>query len=53
MEPLLKFEIKNKTLLPWEFEQGYVLNGIAYDLNRDIFLVTGKKWGYFYEIEFD
>ena len=25
-----------------------VLNGIAYDINKDLFYITGKKWYYTY-----
>lgn len=31
---------------------GYVLNGIAYNEKNKSFLVTGKKWNNFYEIIF-
>lgn len=51
MNPLVEYEINNKTLTRAALGTGDVLNGIAYDKNRDVFLVTGKRWGYFYEVK--
>jgi len=51
MGPLVEFEINKKTLSQAALGSGDVLNGIAFDINRDVFLVTGKKWGYFYEVQ--
>ena len=48
-----QFEIKQNTLQDNSWNRGYVLNGIAYNKYKDNFLVTGKEWGYFYEITFN
>lgn len=50
---LVDFERKKNTLSFSALSSGDVLNGITYDANRDVFLLTGKRWGYFYEIKFD
>ena len=34
-------------------DSGAVLNGIAYDATRDIFLVTGKLWPVIFEVRFE
>lgn len=51
MNPLVDYEIKKETLSLAALASGDVLNGIAYDADRDVFLVTGKKWGFFYEVQ--
>lgn len=53
MSALVDFERKKNTLTFSALSSGDVLNGIAYDAKRDVFLVTGKRWGYFYEVKFD
>ncbi len=53
MSSLVDFERKKLTLTFNALTSGDVLNGIAYDAQRDMFLVTGKRWGYFYEVKFD
>jgi len=53
MNALVDFERKKNTLTFSALSSGDVLNGIAYDANRDVFLLTGKRWGYFYEVKFD
>lgn len=53
MQPLIDYEIKKNTLSYYDLNMGNVLNGIAYDKNKDVFLITGKMWGYFYELKFD
>ncbi len=50
---LVQYELDKKTLTKYRLNDGEVLNGIAYDKNRDIFLVTGKHWGYVYEVKFE
>ena len=47
---LVKNEIKNKSLTHYNYLIGDVLNGIAYDGKRKIFVITGKRWGYYYEV---
>ena len=51
MKALQNHELKMKTLTIQRLNQGEVLNGIAYNKNKDNFLVTGKRWGYFYEVD--
>lgn len=46
-------EFKKGTLTQWRMSSGEVLNGIAYNKQRNVFLVTGKKWGFYYEIKFN
>lgn len=53
MSPLIKHELKKGILTNTGLRIGNVLNGIAYDRTRDIFILTGKLWGYFYEIKFE
>ena len=48
---LVKNEINSNTLNESRFNGGDVLNGIAYDANRKLFILTGKRWGHFYEVE--
>lgn len=40
-------------LTPEEQQQADVLNGIAYDLQSDTWLLTGKYWPWMFEVEFD
>ncbi|NLE51952.1 MAG: glutaminyl-peptide cyclotransferase, partial [Chloroflexi bacterium] len=35
-----------------ELESGAVLNGIAYDPENDVFLITGKLWPKMFEVRF-
>jgi len=53
MSPLVDFELRKGTLSSYALNSGDVLNGIAYDSKRDVFLITGKRWGFFYEVEFE
>ena len=52
MIELINHEYKKFTLSPSRLNSGDVLNGIAYDKSNKKFVVTGKKWGYFYEVQF-
>jgi glutaminyl-peptide cyclotransferase len=52
MSELIKKEIEVETGFKSRLEKGDVLNGIAYDTSRNIFLLTGKKWNNYYEVEF-
>lgn len=52
MGPLVEYEINiKKTLTKKNYDKGFVLNGIAYNKAKNNFLITGKSWGYFYEVE--
>jgi glutamine cyclotransferase len=52
MTNLVTHELKNKTLTRGGYSNGHVLNGIAYNNRTKVFLITGKKWGHFYEVVF-
>jgi len=52
MRPLVNHELQQNTLQKSSLFNGYVLNGIAYNpVNRN-FLLTGKRWGHYYEVDF-
>lgn len=51
MEPLINYEINKRTLTREALNRGDVLNGIAYNPRSKIFLITGKRWGHFYEVK--
>ena len=51
MSPLVQYEIKKNTLTENDLYSGNVLNGITYNEVNKTFLITGKEWGYFYEVE--
>ena len=53
MDKLIEHETQQKTLTQSKLNSGYVLNGIAYHKQQDVFLITGKEWGYYYEIQFN
>ena len=44
--------MKNGILNSRNYNSGNVLNGIAYNSEKNNFLVTGKRWGNMYEISF-
>lgn len=52
MSYLVQNEINTWKLTPQRLESGDVLNGIAYIEKSGTFLVTGKKWGHYYEVKF-
>ena len=52
LEKLVDYEMENGSLTEINYYNGDVLNGIAYNSEKNNFLVTGKKWGYMYEISF-
>ena len=53
LDILMNNEINNNNVTKeYLFDNGYVLNGIAYNKKNNTFLVTGKKWNNFYEIVF-
>ena len=53
MQNLIEFEFKKGILTTSNFHKGDVLNGIAYNDKNKSFLITGKRWGYMYEIVFN
>lgn len=53
MSPLIEYEISKKTLTAGRLNSGDVLNGIAFNPISGKFLVTGKRWGFYYEVEFN
>ena len=53
MQNLIEFEFKKGILTTSNFHKGDVLNGIAYNDKNQSFLITGKRWGYMYEIVFN
>jgi len=52
MNSLVNYELNKETLKRSSLESGDVLNGIAYNSKRNIFVVTGKRWGNVYEVSF-
>jgi glutamine cyclotransferase len=53
MQHLIDYELDHGTLTSFRLRNGYVLNGIAYHKSSQTFLVTGKKWGFYYNITFN
>lgn len=51
MKSLLDHEYSKNTLDQESYNHGCVLNGIAYNPKNKKFLLTGKKWGFYYEID--
>ena len=45
--------MKNGILNSRNYNSGNVLNGIAYNSEKNNFLITGKKWKFMYEISFN
>jgi glutamine cyclotransferase len=52
MQPLIDFEIKQNTLTDYNLRSGDCLNGIAFDPVNKNFLLTGKEWGFYYQVIF-
>lgn len=52
MSSIIEYEYKQNTLTKDELNRGFVLNGIAYNDKNHTFIITGKNWGYYYEIQF-
>ena len=50
MRPLVKYEIDSRTLQVNNYSDGDVLNGICYNKVKKSFLITGKRWGFIYEV---
>lgn len=53
MGPLIRYELQQGILTESLLNGGNVLNGITYDEKRKIFILTGKYWGFFYEVALD
>ena len=51
MSSLVQKEIEVDSTFLTRIEHGDVLNGIAYDKSRNLFLLTGKRWNHYYEVE--
>jgi glutamine cyclotransferase len=51
MIKLMENEIRMGGLNEVDYGHGNFLNGMTYDKNRNLFILTGKNWGFFYEIE--
>ena len=53
MKPLIDHDIKSGKLTHSRLSMGDVLNGIVYIPEKKSFILTGKLWGYYYEVVFD
>lgn len=53
MKILKENEIRMGTLDEIEYSNGNVLNSITYDENRKLFILTGKNWGFLYEVNLE
>ncbi len=49
-DQLVKKEKEIGTLTDMRLQSGDVLNGITYIPDRDVFILTGKKWNNYYEV---
>lgn len=47
---LIDYELKTKSLNNKEISQGATLSGITYDNKNKVFIITGKNWGHYYEV---
>lgn len=52
MSKLVDHEINKNTLTRTRLNSGEVLNGICYNEKSKLFIVTGKRWGHLFEVEF-
>ena len=52
MQPLVDYELKNGKLTNLNLQRGDVLNGIVYIPDRKSFILTGKMWNFYYEVQF-
>jgi len=48
---LINYELKMKSLSRNDIAKGSILNGITYDKKRNLFILTGRNWGYYYEVK--
>lgn len=51
MNELIEKEVEVEADFKSRLQRGDVLNGIAYDKSRNIFVLTGKRWNNYYEVE--
>ncbi len=52
MMNLVDFELKTKSLTDKDISQGSAaMSGITFDQNSKMFVVTGKNWGHYYEVD--
>ena len=52
MKNLIDFEFKSKSINSKDLlNNGSMLNGITYDYNKKLFILTGKNWGHYYEVD--
>lgn len=47
---LINYELKMKSLSTNDIATGSILNGITYDERRKVFILTGRNWAYYYEV---
>ena len=50
---LINYEMKMKSLSRNDIATGSVLNGITYDASRGVFILTGRNWAYYYEVQLE
>jgi glutamine cyclotransferase len=50
---LINYEIKMKSINKNDIASGSILNGITYDEERKIFILTGRNWAFYYEVKLD
>ena len=51
MDNLINYELKLKSISVKDVRNGMILNGITYDQKRNIFIITGKNFANYYEVE--
>ena len=52
MKPLINYELETGKLTSSRLNEGDVLNGITFDNLNKTFILTGKCWDNYYEIDF-
>jgi len=50
---LINYEMKMKSLSRNDIATGSVLNGITYDAVRGVFILTGRNWAFYYEVQLE
>ena len=51
MMNLINYELKMKSLNRNDIASGSVLNGITFDQKRNMFILTGRNWSFYYEVK--
>jgi len=51
MGNLINFELKTNSLSVNDVSKGAILSGIGYDKIKKMFIITGKNWGHYYEVD--